>query len=308
MQHSLTLTGKRRLEWSRTNVKSLEKDEILVRTVYGAISIGAELPQYDESNVSDHLPHYPRETGYESFGIVMEAGDEVTHLERGDHVVAFYGHKDLAVVKADKAVKVPEGVEGSIALLNTLSCDAAKGVLKLKPAKKDRVLVTGAGTMGLLAIHFLKSFMNVEHIDALEPNEARREKAKSFGADICYSDKAEIPERTYDYGLECSGRNEAFHALLKSLKHNGEACVLSDGNKELLRLNEYFYEKELKIVGSSDGWNYGEHARWFFDNCLKTPHLSSLFEHKILSHQLIDCFSDLSEGKINPIKVLVHYK
>jgi alcohol dehydrogenase len=307
IQQSLVLIGKQKLEWRRNKVRQLEKDEILIQTIAGAISIGAELPQYNESDVTDSNPHYPRETGYESFGRVIVKGEKVTDIEVGDHVLAFYGHKNTGIVKADKVVKVPETVGYRHALLNTLSCDAGKGVLKLQPGPNDKVLVTGAGTIGLLTVHFLKNYMNVNHIDILEPDESRRALAHTFGAANSYSDREWVPSDFYDYGIECSASGNAFHTLLKSLKHHGESSILSDGNKDLFCLNEDFYTKELRIVGSSDGWDYREHSKWFFKEIVEAPYLTKVFEHEITSDQLIDCFGELSGQTIRPLKVLVRY-
>ncbi|MGM0844948.1 MAG: alcohol dehydrogenase catalytic domain-containing protein [Bacillota bacterium] len=306
-QQSLILSGKQKLEWRRNELRDLENDEILIRTIAGAISIGAELPQYNETDITDSNPLYPRETGYESYGEVIKVGEDVRDIKIGDHVLAFYGHKNIGIVKAGNVVKVPNGLEYKYALLNTLSCDAGKGVLKIKPESESKVLVTGAGTIGLLTVHFLKNYMNVKHIDVLEPDKSRRGLAASFGAANTYSDREEVPSVFYDYGLECSASIDAFHTQLKSLKHHKELCILSDGNKDLFYLNEDFYKKELKIVGSSDGWNYQEHSNWFFNECVNTPHLSKIFNYEIQSDQLIDCFAKLSNQSDRPLKVLVKY-
>lgn len=49
----------------------------------------------------------------------------------------------------------------------------------------------------------------------------------------------------------------------KALKTNGKICILSDGNIEELTLTANFYQKELQIIGSSDGYDYQKHADWF---------------------------------------------
>lgn len=51
--------------------------------------------------------------------------------------------------------------------------------------------------------------------------------------------------------------------ITKALNSNSEICILSDGNLEELTLTADFYEKELRIIGSSDGYNYQQHADWF---------------------------------------------
>ncbi len=65
-QYKLVLEGSKQLKWHTEEVRSIQDDEIIVKTIAGAISIGAELPQYKESDISDTNPFYPKETGYES--------------------------------------------------------------------------------------------------------------------------------------------------------------------------------------------------------------------------------------------------
>ncbi|MBN8237208.1 alcohol dehydrogenase catalytic domain-containing protein [Halobacillus kuroshimensis] len=306
-QKSLILTGPKNLIWETCSFSPLKKDEVSIKTIAGAISIGAELPQYNESDVTDSHPTYPRETGYESYGEVLEVGSNVTQVKVGDHVLAFYGHKDLAIVKPNKIVAVPKQLDYKYALLNTLSCDAAKGVLKLNPERVSRVLVTGGGTMGILAVHFLKRYMNVSHVDMLESNKQRHVIPKRIGVDNVFSTKNEVSEHSYDYALECSSSFAAFKTLLRSMKSEGKVSILSDGNKDLFHLTEDFYTKELTIVGSSDGWNYHKHADWFFKEYQSSSFLKDVFEHEVSQEDLIHCFDELHTNQISPMKVLVHY-
>lgn len=308
IQNSLVLCGKKDLKWIQKKLPPLGKDEVLVKTIAGAISIGAELPQYMETDRTEMSPLYPKETGYESYGEVIDIGDEVETIKKGDRIVAFYGHKDCAIVKKHKLILVPKDLHYSDALLTILSCDSAKGVLKLNPGKEDNVLVTGMGTMGLLTVYFLKEYMNVDHVDVLEPNPSRGELARLVGAESVFYEQSKCPQNYYHFGIESSGYNEAFKCLQKSLIQDAGLCVLSDGNKDILELQPEFYEKELRIIGSSDGWNYKKHSEWYFETVKqKDLPLSHLFELKIRRDQLIQCFEDLSDGKINPLKVLVEY-
>jgi alcohol dehydrogenase len=307
-QNSLLLFQKKELKWTQKNLPPLENDEVLIKTIAGAISIGAELPQYMESDLTDTSPRYPKETGYESYGEIIEIGDEVKTLNIGDRVVAFYGHKDYGLIKEHKAIPVPKEIHYSDALLTILSCDSAKGVLKLNPKNTDKVLVTGMGTMGLMTVYFLKEYMNVHHIDVLEPNSSRGAFAEMLGVNNVFNDISECPTDFYEYGIECSAHNEAFKSLQKSLLVDAGICILSDGNKEKFELQPEFYEKELKIVGSSDGWDYKKHSKWYFENVKQNGcQLSNIFELKISKQELSQCFEDLSEGKVNPLKVLVEY-
>ncbi|MEI4710392.1 zinc-binding dehydrogenase [Bacillus cereus] len=306
-QNKLVLEGPRRLKWETREIKFIQDDEIIVKTIAGAISIGAELPQFKGSDVTDMNPIYPRKTGYESYGEVIQVGNKVTNLKVGDRVVSFYGHDTIGIVKGHKVIRVPNSIKPKVALLCILSCDAAKGVLKLEPRQDEKVLITGMGVIGLLAYYFLKYYVGVEHVDIVEPDRTRREFAKKFGVKNTFDAEEQIIE-TYNYGFECSATNSGFHTLQKALKTNGQICILSDGNIEELTLNDDFYQKELKIIGSSDGYDYQKHADWFFSQIEQTPWIEEIFQHEIQYTELIQCFEELNQGIITPLKVFVSYK
>ncbi|PFQ22320.1 zinc-binding dehydrogenase [Bacillus cereus] len=306
-QYKLILKGPKQLKWEINEIKDIQDDEIIVKTIAGAISIGAELPQYNGSDVAETNPFYPRKTGYESYGEVIQVGNKVTHVNVGDKVVSFYGHETIGIVKGHKVIRVPSSIQPKVALLSILSCDAAKGVLKLNPRQDEKVLITGMGVIGLLACNFLKYYVGIEHVDVVEPNKNRRDFAKKFGAKNIYDSEEKIIE-TYNYGFECSATNSGFHTLQKTLKTNGEICILSDGNIEELTLTANFYQKELQIIGSSDGSDYQKHADWFFEEIGKTPFIEEIFQHEIHYTSLIECFDELSLGIIKPLKVYVSYE
>ncbi|HDR8493465.1 TPA: zinc-binding dehydrogenase [Bacillus cereus] len=306
-QYKLIVKGPKQLEWETNEIKDIQDDEIIVKTIAGAISIGAELPQYNGSDVTDTNPFYPRKTGYESYGEVIQVGNKVTHVNVGDKVVSFYGHETIGIVKGYKVIRVTSSIQPKVALLSILSCDAAKGVLKLNLRQDEKVLITGMGVIGLLACYFLKYYVGVEHVDVVEPNKNRKDFAKKFGAKNIYDSEEKIIE-TYNYGFECSATNSGFHTLQKALKTNGEICILSDGNIEELTLIANFYQKELQIIGSSDGYDYQKHADWFFKGIGKTPFIEEIFQHEIHYTSLIECFDELSLGIIKPLKVYVSYE
>ncbi|MGZ9773322.1 zinc-binding dehydrogenase [Bacillus toyonensis] len=306
-QNKLVLEGPKRLKWETCKIKSIQDEEIIIKTIAGAISIGAELPQYKESDVSDTNPMYPRKTGYESYGEVIQVGNKVTNLNVGDKVVSFYGHNTIGIVKGDKVIRVPSYIKSKVALLSILSCDAAKGVLKLNLRQDEKVLITGMGVIGLLACYFLKYYVGVKQVDVVEPNKNRRDFAKKFGAKNIYESEEQIIE-TYNYGFECSATNSGFHTLQKAINSNGEICILSDGNIEDLTLTADFYRKELQIIGSSDGYDYQKHADWFFNQIEQTPWIEEIFQHEIHYSTLEQCFAELSKGTINPLKVFVSYE
>jgi len=276
--------------------------DVHVRTLAGAISIGAELPQWLEQDMTETSYNYPLETGYESYGEVLAVGDAVQIVKPGDRVVGFYGHQDQAIVPESKVILVPAYVSPREALLLILSCDAAKGVRKLTLTPDARVLVSGMGTIGLLTVHYLRHYVNVRQIDIIEPLASRAELARQLGAHIVTPDSD-----TYDAAIECSGRQAAFAELQSAVRPHGAICVLSDGNRESLTLTPAFHAKELQIIASSDGWNYRQHADWLFSNDRHAT-LPALFEQETSFSELANCFAALMASTDLPIKVFVDYE
>ncbi|HEX6484546.1 MAG TPA: hypothetical protein VF043_37350 [Ktedonobacteraceae bacterium] len=92
------------------------------------------------------------------------------------------------------------------------------------------------------------------------------------------------------------------------MQQEGRICILADGNVEPLVVAPAFHEKELMLVGSSDGWDYQEHAKWYFQFVQEHPHdFETLFDYITTQNDLAATFAQLATGKISPIKVLVKY-
>jgi alcohol dehydrogenase len=247
-------------------------------------------------------------TGYESVGVVISCGSGVQRFKTGDRVVAFYGHRTHAIISEAKAIAVPHQVSDAVALLSILTCDVSKGIRKVAPTIHETVLLTGAGSIGLLTVFMLKA-QGIRTIDVVEPLAKRCEMALQLGARTALTpeEMTRFNEK-YVVGLECSSYNNAFQLLQDRMQHDGRICILSDGNIEPLTLAPDFHGKELSIIGSSDGWDYQEHAKWFFGIAQKSAYaLEKLFDYQTSANDLIATFELLAKRIIMPIKVLVKY-
>ncbi|MFK7805916.1 MAG: zinc-binding alcohol dehydrogenase [Anaerolineae bacterium] len=307
-RRSLMLIEPKTVIWVEESLPALKTDEIHVRTIAGAISIGTELPIYQGIHRGSSPVVYPKMTGYESYAEVVACGANVQHMRVGQRIIAFYGHRTYAVLPAAKAIPVPRDVSPAVALLAILGCDTAKGVSKLPIDKDDPILIAGAGTIGLLTLFNLiqQGFMNV---DVVEPLASRQKLARQLGARLTmHPNEIEAKREPYAAGIECSSQNQAFALLQKNMKHGGQICVLADGNLEPLILLPEFHEKELSIVGSSDGEDYFGYAEWFWDVAKAAAHdLEQLYQLKIPCSELVETFGQLADAGPNPIKVFVDY-
>ena len=279
--------------------------EVWLETLAGAVSVGTEGSLYrGDAREAEPRP-YPLMTGYESLARVMRVGDGVESVRAGERVVSTYGHRTAACVPADGLMPLPDGIPDEIALLAVLSNDSSKGVGKLNLNQNDAVLVTGAGTIGLLALHRLR-WLGLKKVDVLEPLPERRDLALRLGARAVFLPETLPADARYDAGVECSSRQAAFAALQRRLKPHGQVCVLSDGNLEPLVLLPEFHARELFIVASSDGEDYPKHAAAFFEYWLETrAPLEELFTLRVTAEELRGAFAGLLEDP--PLKVFVSY-
>jgi alcohol dehydrogenase len=306
---SLLLHGPKTLHWAEEMLPPLGDEDVLIETVAGAISIGSELPRFlGEAREAGGL-RFPMMTGYESYGRITALGSNLNEKLLGETVIGFYGHRSHIVLPFDSLIFAPSRVPPPTALLLILSCDVAKAIRKLQIQPEERVLITGAGAIGLIAVWLLKRY-GVQTVHVLEPEASRRDKAITLGASLAvFPEEAEGWPAEYPVAIECSSRDVAFHLLQEKAANNGRIAVLSDGNLEALSLSPYFHSKELKIIASSDGWDYQQHALWFWKAVEDDYRLAdALFELTILAAELPRTFAALAKGEISPIKVLVNYK
>ncbi|MFN8513907.1 MAG: zinc-binding dehydrogenase [Chloroflexia bacterium] len=307
-RRSLLLISPRELRWVEETLPPPGPGEILVATRTGAISLGTELPHFRGDSRGSRPDTYPRMTGYENVSIVRACGAGVDQLRPGDRIVCTYGHRTHAVIPAHRAVAVPEDLGDDLAILNILGGDVATGIARLGTPPPSSVLVTGAGTIGLLVVFVLKA-LGVPEVDVVEPEAARCDLALALGARRALApDEVGPPAERYDAGVECSSRAAACTLLQQQLRHGGRIVVVADGNLEPLVLDSAFHERELTICGTSDCPDYHAHARWYFAHV--APYAAILhrfFDLHIAAADLPATFVRLADGAAQAIKVLVHY-
>jgi alcohol dehydrogenase len=306
-RRSLLVTAPHQAQWIQENIRQPKAGEVLVETIAGAISIGSELPQYRGDARLSHPPTYPHTTGYESYARIIAVGADVSEKFLGETVIGFYGHRTHEILPFDRLLFAPSRVSPPTALLVILTCDMAKGIRKLQIRPDERALVTGAGAIGLMTVWVLRRY-GVQIVHVVEPDAERRERAITVGASLAASpDMTFTWSAEYPVGIECSSVNRAFALLQDKAAANGRICILSDGNTEPLTLIPEFHSKELTIIGSSDGWNYHEHAIWYWRYAEDNTLAKTIFDKTVAADELPDVFAGLASGEIRATKVLVNY-
>lgn len=150
--------------------------------------------------------------GHEPAGEIVEVGSEVVGFEIGDHVVinpiaegsglvgsggpqgALSEYLVVSEAQAGKNLaKISSEVPWEVAALNEPMAVARHAVNRTSPSRGDKVVVFGAGPIGLGAVIGYK-LSGVEHVVVVDIIPSRLEKALAVGAD------AVIDSRTEDVG------------------------------------------------------------------------------------------------------------
>ncbi len=147
---------------------------------------------------------------------------------------------------------LPEGFDMSVAaLIEPLSC-AVHGYDLLPTKLGDRFLIYGAGTMGLLLIA-LAGRVGAISVTVVEPNEARRQMARDFGATSVVGRVDELDdEGGFDVVIDASGVIGAIEDAVDRIRPGGNYLQFGVAPAEAkARFSPYrLFSNEMSFVGS----------------------------------------------------------
>jgi 2-desacetyl-2-hydroxyethyl bacteriochlorophyllide A dehydrogenase len=220
---------------------------------------------------------------------------------------AFCRYKTVA---ADGLIRLPDALPTRVAALTEPTAIALHAVGLGGVGPDDRVLVTGAGPVGLLIIAVLRA-QGFSDITLSEPSPARRQRALEVGATrVVTPDTLVEPPmgrpapQPYAVVFECSGRARAIEAALGQLDYAGTLVIVGTGF-EPPRINQNrVIIFELEIVGA---YNYNDDGFQPAVDLLDagTLPLESLIEpDDIPLSEVMDSMERLSRGEISS-KVMV---
>jgi 2-desacetyl-2-hydroxyethyl bacteriochlorophyllide A dehydrogenase len=162
-------------------------------------------------------------------------------------------------VRADRLLRLPDTLSTRTAALTEPTAIALHCVNLSQVATGDRVLVTGAGPVGLLTLSVLLA-RGVTDITVSEPSAPRRARAAAVGATTVMAPD-EFPSPTlgrpvdepFDVVFECSGHGAAAESALDQLDFAGTLVFVGTG-RDLPRINHNrMIVLELTMLGA---YNY----------------------------------------------------
>ena len=154
-------------------------------------------------------------------------------------------------VPAANAHRLPGHVDDRAgALIEPLSC-AVHGLARLGSVLAQRVLIVGAGTMGLLLQQLLLR-AGAASVTVVDKAAARRDVADKLGAACVVGDSTELGDQRFDVSIDATGVPAAIEAAFGRLARGGKLLVFGVAPAAAtVGLSPFrIYNDELTVVGS----------------------------------------------------------
>ncbi len=268
---SLWFLGRKEVGFREEEVNISRGDEILVETLYSGISHGterliyrgevAEGLQLDSSvkTIKGRFP-FPVKYGYSNVGKVVETGEKVSALQKGDVIFAFNPHETNYMISEKEAVKLPVEITPLHGVFIASLETAINVVLDSGIKLGESVVIFGQGTVGLFIMQLVRK-SGADKIFTVDKIEKRRDTSLMFGADFSFDPDSDnlsavIMELTDGIGadvvIEASGSPSALNNAIKLAAFQGQVVVVSwYGTKPVtLNLGAEFHRKRIKIKSS----------------------------------------------------------
>ncbi|MCY4288187.1 MAG: hypothetical protein OXC63_06310 [Aestuariivita sp.] len=200
--------------------RTLQPDEVRGPTIASLISPGTEFGWVQGAE-------FPIRPGYAAVFKVEEVGTDVTDVEIGEILFCMGHHRQTQQCSVAYTLKIPSKIKPEVAVLIRLMGVSMTTLMTTKARTGDKVVVCGAGPVGLLAAHnFLIGGYDVLIV---EPDDLRRKQAEQSGIpkslpsmpldDPEYLGKVSIV-------LDCSGNEAAVVDGCKIVRKKGEVVLV----------------------------------------------------------------------------------
>jgi threonine dehydrogenase-like Zn-dependent dehydrogenase len=227
-------------------------DEFFVQTLASGISRGTEATvfagrvppsQYDAMRaplMAGHFP-FPVKYGYSAVGSTVSGG----------RVFVLHPHQDMFVAPAAMCVPVPDDVPTDRAVLAANMETALNIVWDAVPIVGERILVVGAGVVGLLTAALL-SRLPATRVTVVDIDVGRRRLAEMLGCAFATPETAPAEQELIvhasgsEAGLRLALERAAFEARIV------EASWFAD-RAPAVPLGEAFHQRRLRLISSQVG-------------------------------------------------------
>jgi len=295
----------------------------------------------------DHAYYTPPVVlGHEFSAVIVEVGEQVQNLSVGDEIVAaplrprrpmhqrhayhfpgfvrrgfdtpwgvagYGGFTKYGVYSEESVIKLPAGVDlVSAALTEPLSV-CARGIIEFGMVHcTDVAVVSGPGSIGLLAAQIAKAEGATVIVCGIDGDEKKLELASELGVDMVFNVSKEDPlpailDMTYGAGadvvIECAGHGSSISNLINYARLGAQFIQIGTSMHTYeIDFMQLAY-KELKVVGSF-GASYGEFEKSLRLMANGQVNASGVVSHKMPISQWQEAFKIIENRE--SVKILLH--
>lgn len=276
LSKQLWFTSPGNVEIKEQDISGPNENEVLVESIYSAISTGTELLIYRGQFPTDialdaaiddlksQAGSFPIRYGYASVGTIVQVGSKVDASVIGKTVFAFIPHASHFTLPFDQTMVLPEDISPADAVFLANMETAVNLVHDGNPLLGETVVVTGLGIVGLLTTHILSQFPLSELI-VIEKIKSRQKLISNLDDCKFYSptsdDNIETLEKIQsgssneleaDLVFELTGNPDALNLAVDFCGYNGRIVIGSwYGNKpSKINLGGKFHRNRIEIISS----------------------------------------------------------
>ncbi|GAA4751909.1 zinc-dependent alcohol dehydrogenase [Actinomycetospora chibensis] len=293
-------------------------DDVVVRTLYSAVSRGTETlvfrgevpsSQHERMRAPFQSGDFPGPViyGYLAVGVVEEGPGP------GRTVFCLHPHQERFRVPASMVVEVPDGVPPERAVLAGTVETAVNALWDAAPRVGDRIAVVGAGMVGASVAGVLATFPGVR-VELVDVDGSRRAVADALGVGFATPDAA---TGECDLVLHASATEAGLARSLELLGDEGEVIEMSWFGERAPRvpLGEAFHSRRLAIRASQVGQVApARRPRWSLRDrlalalrLLADPRFDALITDTCAFDDLPDVLPALAAGERPGLGVRVRY-
>lgn len=242
--------------------------DALVKTAYCGIC-GSDI-----HNFKNQMYQTPLIMGHELSGKIVELGGEIQGFSPGDKVVGINvkldisqgnlgglgifqdgGFAEFVKIPEEYLFHVPENVTLKEAVMIESFANITRAMKLSQVGKNERIMIIGAGNIGMCFLQALLAEKDPEYIIVVEPHEFLRKKALEFGAsDALKSSKSKVKRYTKKNGaptyiFDCVGNQQTISLGISVIERGG--TILIEGiHKGRIELPAFMINsKEVGIKG-----------------------------------------------------------
>ncbi|QWC18176.1 zinc-binding alcohol dehydrogenase [Halorubrum sp. 2020YC2] len=332
-ERALVFTDEREVTVEETEATDPGANEVTVDAHLSAISSGTELLVYrgqapsgiaaDSSleTLNGDLS-FPLQYGYALVGTVVDAGGNVDDAWVDREVIAFHPHQTRFTSTTDCLTPLPPDIERRAGALFPSAETATNFLLDGAPKLGERVVVFGAGVIGLCTIRLLAEFP-LDSLVVVEPRASRRDLAREFGADEAVPPAdvdalfESVGDGHADLVYELSGRPDTLNDAIDVVGYDGRIVVGSwyGSKRSDLQLGGSFHRDRVDLISSQVSTiDPSLRGRWSKDrrtdtalDALRTIDHEALITDVIPFERAGDAYERLDEAPDGTIQVLLSY-